>query len=242
MNFIHHWRRNSLDLSLKGSSSTTLISCFAKSIWPNSPGSREKGSWYSVNRAWAATWFPSDHLSRSDKSSCWKSSSFLCSTNILILWIPCISYNFFRVLGVTSTGGTTFSATTWVTLVPWVIVIRMAVRFFTTTATCLLPEITLVYVFTTLKPWGKWGPSPLSEIESLHAYCFPGAGFSFCHVLFWMKKHLSLPLCHFDCLIQISQIHCFVCMQFPSELKVAYWNANNWAILDPFKETSDSSI
>ena len=40
------------------------------------------------------------------------------------------------------------------------IVIRNAVRFFTATATCLLPEITLVYVFTTLKLWGKWGPSP----------------------------------------------------------------------------------
>ena len=36
----------------------------------------------------------------------------------------------------------------------------MAIRFFTTTATPLLLEITLVYMFTTLKPWGKWGSSP----------------------------------------------------------------------------------
>ena len=34
------------NLSLKGSLSTTLISCFPKSVQPNSQGSREKMSWY----------------------------------------------------------------------------------------------------------------------------------------------------------------------------------------------------
>ena len=60
------------NLSLKGSSSTTLISCFARSVQPNSPGSREKISWYSANRAWTAAWFSSHHPSRPDRSSCWK--------------------------------------------------------------------------------------------------------------------------------------------------------------------------
>ena len=41
------------NLSLKGLSSRTLISCFAKSIQPISPGSRERMSWYSGNRPWA---------------------------------------------------------------------------------------------------------------------------------------------------------------------------------------------
>ena len=141
------------NLSLKGSSSTTLISCFAKSVKPNSPGSMEKMSWYSVNRAWAATQFLFDHLSRPYKSSCWKSNFFLC-------WIPYISSIFSRVSGVTFTGGTAFAATTWVTLTPLVIVIQVAIRFYTTTPTCLLPEITSVYIFTTIKPWGKWVPSP----------------------------------------------------------------------------------
>ena len=74
--------------SLKGSSSTTLFSCLARLVQPNSPGSKEKMSWYSANRAWVATWFPSDHSSRLDKSSCWKSASLLLSTNTLVCCIP----------------------------------------------------------------------------------------------------------------------------------------------------------
>ena len=140
------------NLPSNGSSSTTLISCFTKSVQPNSLGSREKMSWYSTNKAQGTTWFLSDHLSRPDKSSCWKSSFFLCSTIILVHWIPCISSNFSRVFGVSFPGGTTLAATTWVTLTPLAIVIKVTIRFFTATTTHLLPEITLVYMFTTLKP------------------------------------------------------------------------------------------
>ena len=117
------------NLSLKGSSSTTLISHFDKSVQPSSPGSRKKMSWYSANRAWAAAWFLSDHLSRPDKTSLWKSSFFLCSTIILVHWIPCISSNFSSVR-VTSTGGNAFTATIWTILTPFVIVIGVAIRFF----------------------------------------------------------------------------------------------------------------
>ena len=145
---------------LEGFIINNLISCFAKSVQPNSPGSRKKMLWYSASRAHAAAWFLSDHPSRPDKYSCWKSTSVICSTDILVPWIPCISSNFSRVLGATSTEGTAFAATTWVTLTPLAIVIGTAFRFFTTTATHLLPKIILVYVFTTLKSWGKWGPSP----------------------------------------------------------------------------------
>ena len=40
--FFHHWSGILWNLSLKGSSSVTLVSCFAMSVQPNSPGSREK--------------------------------------------------------------------------------------------------------------------------------------------------------------------------------------------------------
>ena len=48
--------------------------------------------------------------------------------------------------------GAAFAATNWVTLTPLAIVIKLSIRFSTTTTTCLLPEFALVYVFTTLKP------------------------------------------------------------------------------------------
>ena len=129
------------NLSLKGSSSTVLISCFTRYVQPTSPGSKENMSWYSANRA---AWFLSDHLSRPDKYSCWKSTSLLHSTDILVHWIPYISSRFSKVPGPTSTWGTTFTATIWVTLTPLAIVIGVAVRFFTMTATHLLLVITLV--------------------------------------------------------------------------------------------------
>ena len=50
--------------SLKGSLSTTLISCFTRLVQPNSPGSKKKKSWYLANTAWVATWFPLGHPSK----------------------------------------------------------------------------------------------------------------------------------------------------------------------------------
>ena len=76
---------------------------------------------------------------------------------------------------------------------PLAIVIGAAIRFFTTTMTHLLPETTLVYMFTTLKPGASGAHHPLSGIESLHVCCFPGARFSFGHVFFWTKKHPLFP-------------------------------------------------
>ena len=61
---------------------------------PTLQASREKMLWYSANRAWVATWFLLDHPSRSDKSSCWKSTFLLHLTDILVHWIPCISSSF----------------------------------------------------------------------------------------------------------------------------------------------------
>ena len=137
--------------SLKGLLSTTLISCFARSVQPNY--SRLQGENVIVfSLQGMDSHLTSDHPSRPDKSSCWKNTSLLLSTVILVHWIPCTSSSSSKVPGVTSTWGTAFTTTTWVTLMPLVIVIRMAIMFFTTAATCLLLEITSVYVFITLKP------------------------------------------------------------------------------------------
>ena len=94
------------NFSLKGSSSNILVLCFVRSVQSNSPGSKEKMLWYSASRAQTAAWSWSDLPSRQDKSRCWKSTSFLHSTDILVCWIPCISSSFSKVPGTTSTGGT----------------------------------------------------------------------------------------------------------------------------------------
>ena len=129
------------NLSLKGSSSTTLISCFTRLVHPNYSDSNVKISWYSVSMAWADVQFAPNHFSSPDKSSCWRSISFLYSIYVLVYQIPCISFNFSRVPGITFTGGTLFEATTWVTLTPLPIIISAAVWFLITMATCLLPVV-----------------------------------------------------------------------------------------------------
>ena len=86
------------NLSLKGSSSTTLIPCFTRPIKPNSLNSSEALlSWCSISRAWADTQFAPAHPSSPDKSSCWSSASFLQSIDILVCQTPSISSNFSSV-------------------------------------------------------------------------------------------------------------------------------------------------
>ena len=232
------------NLSLKILSLITLISCFAKSVQPNSLGSREKILWYSTNRAWAAAWFPSDHSSRPDKSSCWKNTSLLCSTEILVHWILCISSNFFRVLqGPLPTGGTPFTATTWVTLMPLAIVIGMAVRFFTTTATRLLLEITSMYVFTTLKPWDKWGPSPPFRDCIITCMLLPRSRVFIqpCIILDEKVSTSSFFVVLTTSFQLVESTAWFVTVPLWIE-SPTHQHGNNLAILNPLKETDNKSI
>ena len=209
MDFIHHWKGDPSELSLRDSSSVTLISCFTKSIQPISPGSKEKMSWYSTIRVQAAAWFPSDHPFKPDRSSCWKRVSFLHSTDILICWLTWILSSLSRVLGINFTGGTTFVSTTWVTLMPLVMVIGTVIRFFTTTARHLLPVVTLVYVFTTHSPQGKWGSlPPLSLSHYMHATS-QEQGFHLAMYYLGQKSIYLSSLCCLDCLIQIGGITCW---------------------------------
>ena len=131
-------------LPLKGSSSVSLILCFTRFVQPKSPGSKERMSWYSASRVCAVARFRGDHPSRPDKSNCWKSASSLCPTDILDLWIPCIFTSFSNIPGEASTWGIAFTAMTQAILTPLAMVTRAVDRFFTMTATCLLPVVILV--------------------------------------------------------------------------------------------------
>ena len=119
----------------------------------------------------------------------------------------------------------------------------MATRFFTTTATHLLQEITLVYVFTTLKPWGKWDPSSPFRDWVITCILFPRSRVFHLAVYDFGRRSIYLLLLgHFDFLIQISQIHCLICGRSLWIKSHACWHANNCAILDQFKETDNSLI
>ena len=200
-------------------------------------------SWYSANKAWAVTWFVSDHPSRPDKSCYWRSTSFLLSTDILVHWIPCISSSSSNVLGVNSTGGRAFTATAWVTLMSLVIVIRMATRFFTTTTAHLLPEITSVYMFTTLRLWGKWGPSSPFRTWVITFMLFP-----------WSMVFIQ-PCIILDEKVSTSSLFVILTASFKSVWSTVWCiiasplikssarqHASNWAILNPFREADNSSI
>ena len=163
----------------------------------------------------------SDYPSKPDRSSCWKRVSFLHSTDIHICWLPWILSSLSRVLSVSFTVGTTFTANTWVTLTPLVMVIRIAIRFFTTTATCLLPAVTLVYVFTTLSPWGKWGPlPPLSVLSHYMHVTSQEQGFhSAMYYLGWKSIYL-FPLGCLDHFFQIGGITCWRCSSVAFDRKL----------------------
>ena len=96
-------------------------------------------SWYTASRVHASAQLLVDNPCRPDKSSCWKSTPFLCSADILVLWIPCISSSFFNISGETPFCGMAFTDTIWAILTPLVIVIGAEVRFLATATTYLLP-------------------------------------------------------------------------------------------------------
>ena len=143
VNLISHRWRDSLE-SVFAEFIITLISCLARSVQPNFPCSKERMSWYSTSTVYVTTHFLADHSSRPDKSSCWKITSFLCSTNIPAHWIPCISSSFFNIPGDTPTYSMAFAVTTWGIWTPLAVVIKAVVRLFTMTTTHFLPVATLV--------------------------------------------------------------------------------------------------
>ena len=181
------------NLSLKGLSSKTLISCFAKSVQTNSPGSKERMSIHSANRAWAAIWLLSDHLSRPDKSSCWKRNFLLCSTVILFCWIHCISSNFSRVFEVSFTGLLHLQQPLAWFLCPCQWWLRQLSGFsLLLHLTCSQKSLLCRYSSQSSHEASRVH-HPFSGIELLHVFCSLEAVFSFGHVLFWMKKYPPLP-------------------------------------------------
>ena len=140
-------------------------------------------------------------------------------------------------------GGTTFAATTWATLMLLAIVTRMAAKFFTNTTTHLPQEITSVYMFTTLRPWGKWGPSPPFRDWVITCMLFTKSmAFIWQCIILDKKTSISsfvvilatsfkLVRSTVWCVVAAPLIESFTCQ-----------HANNQAILNPFKEADSSSI
>ena len=126
---------------------------------------------------------------------------------------------------------------------PMAIVIRMAIRFFTTTATCLLPEIISLYVFTTLKPWGKWGPSPPFRDWVITYMLFPRSRvfLQLCIILDKKASTSSFSVVLTVLFKSVRSTVWFVAVSLSVE-SPAHQHANNWAIHDPFKETDNTLI
>ena len=139
MNLIFHRWRDSLEPLLEGLLINDFDLVFCQIGTAQLPRFQGKMSWYSASCVHTVAWFLVDHPSRPDKYNCWKSASFLCSTDILALQIPCILLSFSTIPGATPTWGMAFTAMTQAILTPLVMVIGAAVRFFTMTTTCLLP-------------------------------------------------------------------------------------------------------
>ena len=188
-------------------------------------------------------WFSLDHPSRPDRSSCWKSTSLLCSTDILVCWIPCISSSFFKVLGTTSTWSTVFTATTWVTLMPLGGSYWKSCQVFNYYCNLLAPVVTLLSVFTTLKLWGKWGPLSPSRDCIITCMLFP---WSMVFVWLCMLLNEKVSISSFLVVLTTSLKLVGSTVWFAATLlwteSFAQWHANNWTILDPFKEAKKSSI
>ena len=203
------------NLSLKGSPSTTLTSCFAKSIQPNSPGSSEKMLWYLANRHWAAAWFLSEHPYRPDKSSCWKSTSILHSTNILVSWIPCISSNFSSPGGQFHWGHhnihsyylSNFNAlgdSDW-----------DRCQVFHYHCNLLAPRNHFsVHVHHTQAVRQVGSITPFQGLSHYIHIVSKEQGFHLAMYYFGWKSIYLFPLYHLDYPIQIGQIHCFICGSF----------------------------
>ena len=124
---------------------------------------------------------------------------------------------------------------------PLKIVIRMTITFFTTTATHLLLKVTLVYMFTTHKPWGKWGPSLPFRDWVITCMLFPRSIVSVQPCMILDEKAI------------ISSFFVILTASFKSVRSTvwlaaaslwiessAHWQANNWAILNPFMKVTSS--
>ena len=190
---------------------------------------RKQMSWYSANNTWKATWFPLDHPSRPDRSSCWKITSLLLSTDILVCWIPCTLSS---------------SPMFWLPLpLEALIVIRMAIRFSTITATHLLQEITSVYMFTALRPWGKWGPSSPLRDWVITCMMFPRSRI---FIPLYMILDIKSSIPSFFVVLTASFKLVGTTVWFVTPLlwveSSAQWHVNNWATFGPFKEAKSSWI
>ena len=126
---------------------------------------------------------------------------------------------------------------------PLVIVIRMATKLFTTNTTHLLPEITLVYMLTTLRLWGKWGPSPPFRAWVITCMLFLRS-MAFIQLCIMLDEKASIFYFFVTLTASFKSIWSTVWCVAASPLikSSAHWHANNWPILNPFREADNSLI
>ena len=129
----------SLNCSLNGTSSVTLIRCLVKWLQPSSQDSKEKMSWYSARSEWAKFASSSDQDPKLLKSNFSNSFSCLCSVVSLCVWMPWASSNVSIMPDHTCSSGTWLAATTLTTGIFFFRVWGYAILFLTTMATFLLP-------------------------------------------------------------------------------------------------------
>ena len=128
MNLVHHRWRDLQNLSLKGSLSVTLISCFARSVQLNSPSSKEKMSLYSASRAYVVAQFLSDHPPGQTSPAVGRAPPFSAQLKSLLAASLESHQASFNIPGDTPSYGMAFTATTWAILTPLAMVISVAVR------------------------------------------------------------------------------------------------------------------
>ena len=162
-NISHRWFQTSstngggicLNCSLKGVSSITFIICSMEWVQPNSTGSNENTSWY-LARSWqAASDSSGAQESRSLKSNSSNNLPCLCLMVSLGVWRSWESSA--PSSNCSSSGGLGPGnvATALVTRVFFQRVCEYAVLFLTTTTAFLLPCLSSVYVFCTVRPTAK---------------------------------------------------------------------------------------
>ena len=231
------------NLSLKGSSSTTLILCFARPVQPSSPSSEEKMSWYSANRVWVAAWFLLDHPCWSDRSSYQKSTFLLCSTDILVCWISYTSSSFSKVLGATSTWDTAFAAISLSDFNTLGNSDQNGHQIFHYDCSSLAPSSHFSVSIHNTQAMRQVGS--ITPLKGLHHYMHVVLQeHGFCSAMYDLYEKASISSFFVGLTASFKSVRSTVWLAAASPLMESstQWHANEQDILDPFMEADNSSI
>ena len=161
-----------LNYSLNRVSSVIFIMCYVEWVQPNSAGSNENTLWYLTRSQQAASTSLGAQESRPLKSN--SSNNLLCLCLTVSLGV-CGSWDSSAPSSNCSPSGgsgTSNTATALATRVFFWRVCEYAVLFLTTMTAFLLPCINSVYIFCTVRPYGK-EPSSVCKACTMTLICSP---------------------------------------------------------------------